>query len=547
MDVTKYKTFFKRFSVSSLLIWKNLKLELLLLLFGILSLFNFHTQVNSQYLVKSAIPGGVYKEGIIGSIDYINPLIVDSGAVNTLNTLIFSGLTRVGEHQDIQPDLATSWEISPDNRNYTFYLRQGVYFHDGVEFNSSDIAFTIDAIQNPDTRSPYNVSWLGIKTEIIDNYTIKIILPKSLDNFLSITTQPILPRHIFDSVDPKNIKSINFNTNPIGTGPYQIEKFLPALGQIYLKKNSNYFQGEPKISEIQIIYYANNAKALDGLKRREVHAIANAPMQLIKDRFIESNFQIDKHHQTSYIALFYNTANPSLNLNLRKYLDSNIDRNELLNKTGLTEYATVARSPILAGFNLFDNGAMFSSFDEVMPKPDNLDKINLEIVTSQNEELGSIADQIAKIWQGLGLKVEVKKIDSTTLQQDHIRPRNYQILLYGQSLGLDADVYNYWHESQIADPGLNLSNYNNAEANKALESIRVSSNFEQKKNRAKIFLNNWFSDTPATILYSSLYVNVVPKNLKMSEQNIITNSSDHYYNVWKWTINSRLQAKPVLE
>lgn len=547
MNLKQYRTIWKKIKKSTFLIWKKLKLELLLLLIASIALLDFHNQINDSYLVPTAISGGTYKEGIIGSIDYINPLIVDSGAVNTINTLIFSGLTKVGAHQDIQPDLATHWEVSPDNRSYIFHLRSGVNFHDGVEFNASDVAFTIDAIQNPDTRSPYNLSWIGIKTEIIDTYTIKIVLPKSLDDFLSITTQPILPRHIFDSVDPKNIKSINFNTNPIGTGPYQIERFLPALGQIYLKKNSGYFLGEPKIDRIQVFYYPNHEKALEGLKRREIHAIANAPIQVITDRFITSNFSLDKHRQTNYIALFYNTSNTVLNPELRKYLDANIDRNKLLAATNLSEYATTARSPILAGFDLFDNAAIFENAKQQAPKPNNLDQIKLEIITSLSEELGGIADYIAQTWKELGIDVQVKKLDSTTLQQDHIRPRNYQILLYGQSLGLDADVYNYWHGSQITDPGLNLSNYTNGDANKALESIRVSSNLEQKKNRAKLFLNNWFKDTPATILYSPLYVNVVPKNLKINQQNIITNSSDHYYDVWNWTINTRLQPKAVLK
>ena len=79
--------------------------------------------------------GGTYREGVAGNPRYINPLLSTFNDVDRdLVALVFRGLTVADERGQIQPDLADTWEISPDNLIYTFHLRQDVRWHDGAAF-----------------------------------------------------------------------------------------------------------------------------------------------------------------------------------------------------------------------------------------------------------------------------------------------------------------------------------------------------------------------------------------------------------------------------
>lgn len=80
-------------------------------------------------------------------------------------------------------DLADSYEKSEDGRHWVIRLRKDVVWHDGVPFTADDVIFTINAIQNPDTRSPYRVAWQGVTVTKISDYTLTFDL-KTLMPFL---------------------------------------------------------------------------------------------------------------------------------------------------------------------------------------------------------------------------------------------------------------------------------------------------------------------------------------------------------------------------
>ncbi len=108
--------------------------------------------------------GGIYAEGNLGKFSRLNPLYSqtnpnDEDAVN----LIFSGLMKRGKDRGLKPDLASKWALSEDKKTYTFELKKGIKWQDGVEFTPDDIIFTIQLIQNSDARSSLYEAWKGVK------------------------------------------------------------------------------------------------------------------------------------------------------------------------------------------------------------------------------------------------------------------------------------------------------------------------------------------------------------------------------------------------
>jgi len=94
-------------------------------------------------------------------------------------------------------------------------------------------------------------------------------------------------------------------------------------------------------------------------------------------------------------------------------------------------------------------------------------------------------------------------VDKRELQQTYMRPRNFQILLYGINLGSDPDVYSFWHSSQAKDPGINLSGYSSTDADRALETARIKNDAQIRAGKYDTFLKAWNADAPAAILYQS--------------------------------------------
>ncbi|HUC20513.1 MAG TPA: ABC transporter substrate-binding protein, partial [Candidatus Polarisedimenticolaceae bacterium] len=157
--------------------------------------------VRQRGLMVQPLPGGSYSEAVVGTIKNLNPVLPEGGASADANHLIFSGLTRFTAEGKLEPDIAKSWDISPDGKTYTFHLRKNVRFHDGVPATAQDVVFTLAAIQNPDTRSSLAASWQGVKASAPDDQTAIFTLPKAYTPFINATSVGLLPRHLLENTE----------------------------------------------------------------------------------------------------------------------------------------------------------------------------------------------------------------------------------------------------------------------------------------------------------------------------------------------------------
>lgn len=173
--------------------------------------------------------------------------------------LIFDTLIWKDENGEI-PYLCESYEVSDDNKVYTFYLREGVKFSDGVEFTAKDVKFTFDYTK----EHPYHYASTSMVKEsrIIDDYTVEIELDEVNVPFISNVagSLPILPEHIWKDVDePETF------TDPeavIATGPFKLENYDSASGVYVFTKNPDYFYGDVVADKLIISSYENPREAL---------------------------------------------------------------------------------------------------------------------------------------------------------------------------------------------------------------------------------------------------------------------------------------------
>ncbi len=103
-------------------------------------------------------------------------------------------------------------------------------------------------------------------------------------------------------------------------------------------------------------------------------------------------------------------------------------------------------------------------------------KLEFKILTINTPDLVKTVDLLQKQWEKIGAKVETEALSFADIQQNHIRPREYDALLVGQDINFNVDPYSFWHSSQKRDPGLNWALFDNKEADKIIENARQENN-----------------------------------------------------------------------
>jgi ABC-type transport system substrate-binding protein len=190
-----------------------------------------------------------------GDADKLDPADVTDGESTARTDSIFEGLVEYKSGTaDIQPCLATSWTISPDGKNITFTLRQGVKFHDGTDFNADAVVFSFERQYN--TSHPFyqygEWAYWGYmfsdiqKVEKIDDYTVKIIL--SRPNAAIMTSLAMFTVAI---VSPTNatIWGADAFKHPCGTGPFKFVEWVKD-DHITVEANKDYWRGAPKLDKV---------------------------------------------------------------------------------------------------------------------------------------------------------------------------------------------------------------------------------------------------------------------------------------------------------
>ena len=183
---------------------------------------------------------------VYGSGDYtrINPAMDEHGEINLL---LFNGLTAHNGENEVVPGLAKRWEYDEDSCTYTFYLEEGVQWHDGQPFTASDVKFTIEAVMDPDNGSENAPNYEDVEEiTVVDEYTVSFKLAAPNVAFLDYMALAVLPQHLLAGED---MQESAFFRSPVGTGPYKLESWEEGQA-IVLTRNEAYFQGVPGIEKV---------------------------------------------------------------------------------------------------------------------------------------------------------------------------------------------------------------------------------------------------------------------------------------------------------
>ncbi len=200
----------------------------------------------------------------------------------------------------VEPDLATSWSVSPDGLVYTFKLRKGATFQDGTPWNAEAAKFNID--RWADATNPYRPKtgeftyWRGLVADafqealVVDPYTLQLRLKTPSAPMLSN-----LAIFAFGFASPAALRQYGgdgASQHPVGTGPYRFVEWVRD-DHITLEANPSFFRvGLPKVQRIIYRVIKDNSGRFLALKAREIHAMASANPDDMKLAQADPNMKI---------------------------------------------------------------------------------------------------------------------------------------------------------------------------------------------------------------------------------------------------------------
>lgn len=210
--------------------------------------------------------GGTLRISHSTRIATLNVLNLSGPAEYPVADMLYSGLTRIGRDSKVQPDLAESWEASPDATEFTFRLREGVTFHDGALLTADDVVATYAAILDPDVpAAARSVLSMVEKVEAADPLTVKFKLSSPFAD-LPVSTAHANARILSKAALAAPLSELDTKAN--GTGPFKLETYDSAR-LVRLVKNENYYQPDkPYLDAVEMLLFpdltAETANFLSG-------------------------------------------------------------------------------------------------------------------------------------------------------------------------------------------------------------------------------------------------------------------------------------------
>ncbi len=534
------------------------------LLLGLLiGMLVVQTRSLSQYYQSlQPVPGGTYTEGILGTFTNANPLYATGPVDSSVSKLVFAGLFKYNNQNVLAGDLANDYEINDRGNVYTVHLKTGITWHDGEPLTAEDVVFTYATIQNPDAKSPLASSWQGVQVAAVDAKTVTFTLPQALSSFPYAMTNGIVPKHLLSGIPPTQLRSIAFNTTaPVGAGPFKWKTVEVSGGtpetreeRVGLAKFDNYIGGAPKLNGFVIRAFHSKSNLMNSFEKRELDGLVGLdemPEKWKKQHTLahENGFPL-----TSEAMVFFKTSSDVLSdaavrkalvqatdtAQIRKGLGYAVQAaNEPFLRTQVGHDAALAQLPynVDAANLLLDQAGWVKQANGIRAKAGK--PLSFQVVTENTPEYTYVANQLRKQWKAVGADANFTRQETSDIQTT-LAFHNYDALLYGISIGVDPDVFAYWHSSQAdirSANRLNFSEYKSSVADKALEAGRTRTEPALRAIKYRPFLEAWRNDAPAVALYQPRFLYVTAESVAGLHEHPINTGTDRYANVENWMIH----------
>jgi peptide/nickel transport system substrate-binding protein len=548
--------------------WQILVVGVTLLVVGVLLVVQ---KPGQQIFVPQPTEGGVYTEGLVGSISRLNPLLdLQNQADRDVDRLIFSGLVRFDSRGVPQPDLAEAWGNTPDGTIYNFSIRSDAVWHDGEPVTVDDVIFTIGLIKSDASSYPQDVKdlWKDVEIKKLDDKTVQFKLPEPFAPFLDYATFPLLPKHILGDVAPEKIADADFNLAPVGTGPYKFDKLDVENGKITgveLSAFDKYYAKKPFIQKVVFHYFDTASSALDAYEQGQVLAISRLTPDVLQRALSDTTLGVYTGRLPRMSLVFLNLKNPQVDFlqdpAVRQALMLGTNRQYIVDKL-LGGQGIVADGPLFPGTWAYYDGLEHIDYDAnaavellksngyVIPAAGGAVRqkdgkpLALTLAYPDDDQHKAIAESLKANWGAIGFDVTLDAVSYDDLVNNQLETRTYEAALADLNLTLtpDPDPYPFWHQSE-ATGGQNYSQWDDRTASEYIEQARVTTDLPTRALLYRNFQVLFQEQLPSLPLYFPVYSFGVSDQVQGVQLPPLFDLSDRFSNIADWYMITRRAAE----
>lgn len=519
--------------------------------------------------------GGTYAEGIVGAPALINPVFAAANDVDLdLVRLLYAGLLRVNASGGLEADLAESWDVSSDGKEYRVTLREGLRWSDGSPLTADDVLFTFTTIKNPEWKSPLARSLSRVAVAADEERGLRFTLEEPFSAFAYTLTTGIIPEKDWGDIPPATASLAEFNIKPIGSGPYRFKALTrDRAGELktYTVERNPFFHGAaPYLDRITIKFFQDFESVAAALTARLIDGAAFLPLDLrAHTRGDLTSYQIAMPQLT---AVFFNLRAKEFfgDQKVRAALVAAVDRERVISDAlkgegeGLggplppNSFPGVAGPPFPVNQDLDRARTLLDQAGWKIPLGGTVREkvvrdsrgrvtasstLSFVLTTVDRSETVAAARTLVESWNAIGASVTVAPFSSSKIQKEAIRPRGYDALLYGEIFGADPDPYPFWHSSQAGEGGLNLSGYKNRDVDSLLEAARKTLDPAERAKKYTEFQRIVALDVPAVFLYRPFYAYLVDRAVRGVDRVHLASPSDRWNSISGWYRKTRPTLK----
>ncbi len=502
--------------------------------------------------------GGSFVEGVAGNPRYLNPLLSQYNQIDEeICALLFSGLTRLDEQGNVVPDLAETFTVSSDGLVYDFRLRSGLTWHDGAPVRAADVLHTVGVMQSPDFPG---VPWLGTlwraakasAPEGQDGLAIRFELEQPLAPFLDYTTIGLLPAHLWERVPIPQIIESQLNTQPVGTGPFQLSEI--SAQQVDLIPFARYYGNAPYLAHVIFRFYPAHQNLLAAFDKKEIDGVSWVWPDEMEEASRRTDLQLFSAPLSGYTLIYLNLRNPNLPFfsddAVRKALLLGLDRQALIDDV-LSGQGIVAHTPILPGTWAHDSEATQYNHDPEKARQlldaagwrdtdgdgvRDRDGQRLAFILIGDER--NMLEAVSTAWAKIGVQAAAQPVTLAGLTSDFLATRTFDAALVHWELSGDPDPYPLWHSTQIQD-GQNYAGWDDEATDVAIEQARALTDVNVRRDYYVEFQRIFAEQLPALLLYHPVHTYGVRNIVQDVQLGPLNTSADRFRNIAQWYIKSR--------
>jgi peptide/nickel transport system substrate-binding protein len=475
---------------------------------------------------------------------------------------------------DFAPMLSEKWVWSEDSTSITLYLRDSVYWSDGIPITTDDIVFSFDIYSDPQVESRflglfgnfYTIDGskldLGKTCDVMSSKIIEINFKNgSFPTLLDINLE-IIPKHIWSKYSREEFTSAQENFEPVTSGPFKLKEWEKS-SKIILSIDSSSFLFNPRnIKELAFKVVPDYTTRINELKTGDIDLLENLKSEDVTELSALEELKIVSIRGREYDYVGWNHLDPQeihkdnfipnkyfSSPQIRKALTYAINREEIL-QSYLMGFGEICKSPISPMFKkYFDKSLKIDEYNpkkakEILQANGWVDKNNdgiiengnikfeIDIYTNSGNPVREYTATIIKNnLNAIGIEVNIHILESGVFIEGLMK-RNYDAWISGWTIPIPIDLNPFWNSDENIGFFI-FSTYENKQVDEILAKLQKNIPELDKQKLYYKLQNIFYSDEPVTFLY--WIDNIIACDKKMSE--IKFSMLGLVKNAWEWRVN----------